>query len=624
MSLRHFLWSYFRPYRGWMAMAICTTLAFALATVMLVGLLKPIFSDLLQSDGEVPSFLQEPSEDEETQELGVKLARFLNLHELFDWGYGALAKVFGIHAGNVFIFLPILFVVLFILRSLFAFLNGYLFQRIGLRATTDLRNSLYFFVLDQSSRFHAEHPSGEILSRIGNDVSVLQTAVTNRVLDLFQQSMTLIVLIWMLLSTHFQLGLISLVVAPAVFYPIYRFGRGMRRTSKRTQEKMADLSNLVAEAVRGHRVVKAFAMEPFEQARFEQATERHFRMKMRAQLLAAASSPVVESCIAIGAACFLVYAGYVINEGVMQPSQLVTFLTALVLIQDPVRRLNKVNLIIQESLAAAQRIQALMQIPNVIEEPRDPVRLDGVGEGILFHEVRFAYEKEVVLNGVDLSVPTGSTVALVGPSGAGKSTLVNLVPRFFDPQEGRVEVGGVDVRQTSLASLRSLIGVVTQDTMLFNDTVRGNIAYGREDFSLDKVRQAARAAYAHDFIEQLPEGYDTVIGEGGLKLSGGQRQRLAIARALAKDPPILILDEATSHLDSEAEALVQKALSNLMQGRTALVIAHRLSTIQRADHIVAMKEGRVVESGTHEELLAKGGVYRRLYDLQFRGDEDAG
>jgi subfamily B ATP-binding cassette protein MsbA len=471
--------------------------------------------------------------------------------------------------------------------------------------------------LYQSSRFYSLHPTGELVSRVGNDVSVMQNAVSSRMLDLVQQSVTLVFLIWYLLSTHLQLALICLVVAPAVLIPIVRFGQGMRRTTHRTQERLAEVSNLVAEAARGQRVVKAFAMEGFELGRFEKATARHLKAKLRAQLLSYLSSPVVESMAAVGGALFVIYAGLIVRRGEMEPAVVVQFLTNLLMLYDPVRKLNKVNLVLQEALAAAQRVAAMMAIPNEVEDAPGARELPPLRESIEFRDVCFSYEDAEVLKGVDFAVERGQVVAVVGLSGAGKSTLVNLLPRFFDPVGGQVLIDGVDVREVTLRSLRSQIGLVTQDTILFDDTVRNNIAYGSAETPLSAVEAAARAAFADEFVAELPEGYDATIGEGGLKLSGGQRQRLAIARALVKDPPILILDEATSHLDSESEALVQKALYNLMSGRTALVIAHRLSTVQRADRILVMEGGRIVEDGSHAELLAAGGTYKRLFDLQF-------
>jgi subfamily B ATP-binding cassette protein MsbA len=320
----------------------------------------------------------------------------------------------------------------------------------------------------------------------------------------------------------------------------------------------------------------------------------------------------------LGAAGLLIYAGRAIRSGELSPPELIQFLTTLLMMYDPIRKLNKVNLILQEAMAAGQRVARLTAIPNDIVEKPGAREIATVREGIAYERVSFSYEERQVLHDVNLRIRAGEIIALVGPSGAGKSTLVNLLPRFFDPDAGRVAIDGIDIRDLKLKSLREQIGIVTQETVLFNDSIRNNIAYGRLDLPLERVREAAAAGYADEFIMQLPNGYDTVIGESGVRLSGGQRQRLAIARALLKNAPILILDEATSHLDTESESLVQKALSNLMQGRTTLVIAHRLSTVMRADRIVVVEAGQIVEEGSHDELMALGGTYRRLYDLQFR------
>ncbi len=627
-----FLGGYFRRYVGLGLLALVATAVFAVATVTLLALFRPILSDVLLADqGDLDGIaaLAIADEEENAEEPGwfEELLGFrIDLDEIFDSLLARLKAAVGIDAENVVWFLPLVFLAVFLMRSLAAFVNGYLFQIIGLGATNDLRNDLYERILHQSSSFYAKHPSGELISRVGNDISVMQNAVTNRLLDLLQQSLTLLLLVWYLLSTHFQMALVCLVLVPAVIYPVVRFGKGMRRTSHRSQERLADISNLVAEAVRGHRVVKAFGMEGFEMERFRQATRRHLKVKLKAQLLTYASSPVIESMAALGAVTFIIYAGFTVRQGELTPSQVVQFLTNLMMLYDPVRKLNKVNLILQEALAAAHRVASIMSLRNDIQERPDATEIEGVRSEIRFEDVSFAYETDsgepkAVLHGIDLTIARGEVVALVGSSGAGKSTLVNLLPRYFDPDQGRVLIDGVDVRRASLKSLRAQIGIVTQDTILFNDTIRNNIAYGRSDLPLDSVREAARAAYADDFIQRNQAGYDAVIGEAGTKLSGGERQRLAIARALLKDPPILILDEATSNLDSEAEALVQKALYRLMSGRTALVIAHRLSTVKRADRILVMEAGRVVEEGNHEQLLAAGGKYRRFFDLQFQDVE---
>ena len=627
MSLVRFLVHYVRRYTVWAGAALAAIILFAAATVGIVALIEPIFGDVLLAGDQVPGMMGMatggPAEEEEEapaepQTWFDELRDDFDISAHLDESYESLKRRFDIGPDEVVYFVPLLFVAIFLLRSLADFLAGYSFQHIGLGVTTDIRNALYRRILEQSSRFYSEHPSGELVARVINDVAMMQSAVSNRLLDLVQQSITLLFLVAMLLSTDFKLAVISLVVAPLLVVPIVRFGKGMRRTSHRSQERMADLASLMAEAVRGHRVVKAFGMEEFEYDRFKEATGRHLKVNLRAQRLAHLSSPVVESLAVVGAAALLIYAGREIRAGALTPAELVKFLTTLLMMYDPIRKLNKVNLILQEAGAAVQRVKGIMEVPNQVRQRQGAKKLERVTDAIRFEGVSFAYEDQPVLQGVDLEIGSGEIVALVGPSGAGKSTLVNLLPRFFDPVAGRLTIDGHDLRDLDLEGLRSLIGIVTQDTVLFDDTVRANIAYGRADLPMEAVREAAQAAFADEFIRDLPEGYDTRIGESGLKLSGGQRQRLAIARALLKNAPILILDEATSHLDTQSEALVQKALYNLMEGRTTLVIAHRLSTVKKAHRIVVMEAGRVVESGSHDELMAQAGAYKHLHDLQFQ------
>jgi ATP-binding cassette, subfamily B, bacterial MsbA len=617
-----FLWRYLRGYAGWAMLAAAGILVYAAATAGTAALIKPIFGEVLLAGDDMPNplgGLTESRPGKPRPGIVADLKKRLDVARQIDDTYESLKTRLGVNRDNVVYFLPALFVVVFLLRCLADFVSGYAFQHIGLGVTTDIRNDLYRSILEQSSRFHADHPSGELVARVINDVAMMQNAVANRLLDLFQQSFTLVALLALLLSTHFRLALVSLIVAPALLVPIVRFGKGMRRTSHRSQERMADLASLMAEGVRGHRVVKAFGMEEFELGRFREATRRHLRVNLWAQMLANSAGPVVESLAVIGAAGLLIYAGKAIRAHQLSAPELVQFLTTLFMLYDPIRKLNKVNLILQEATAASQRVSRLMAVPNDIQDRPGAREAETVRSGVAYERVSFSYgDDRPVLREVSLDIKAGEIVAVVGPSGAGKSTFVNLLPRFFDPVSGRLSIDGVDTRDLKLKSLRSLIGIVTQDTVLFNDTVRHNIAYGRSDLPLERVREAAAAAYADEFIMQLPKGYDTVIGESGLRLSGGQRQRLAIARALLKNAPILILDEATSHLDSESEALVQKALYNLMQGRTTLVIAHRLSTVTRADRIVVMEAGRIIEEGSHRELLALGGSYKRLFDLQFR------
>lgn len=649
MSTLQFLRPYLRRYVPWLILSVVSIATFALTTALMLGLIPQVFEQVMPAEqfadedlGAAKGFLRGSSESETDGEdaatdsaeprggltgllpFGGELDQFrARTHERLGEIYLETQARLGVSEDNRLwrpqYFAPIMFVLVFCFRSLASFLGGYTFQRIGFGITTDIRNDLYDFLLTQSIAFHSRNPSGKLFSRVINDVSRMQNAFTTRLVDLFQQTVMLVFCLAALFVIHAQLAVACLIAMPLIIYPVVRFGRGMFKTSHHSQERMEDLAELLTEGIRGNRVVKAFGMEEFENAKFRGATKRHLAVNLRAQMLASASSPVIETLAAVGACVLLVSAGNMIRAGELTPAIFMTFLTVLFMLYDPIRKLNKVNLVLQEALAASDRIAAMLAQPiTVRDEPRHP-GIEHIEQGITFEGVGFSYaEDRPVLHGFDLEVKAGEVVALVGSSGAGKSTVVNLLPRFFDPDEGRLLIDGVDIKDLPLANLRSLIGVVTQDTMLFNDSVRNNIAYGRADLPLERVREAAAAAYADEFIAQLDHGYDTVIGESGHQLSGGQRQRLAIARALLKNAPILILDEATSHLDSESELLVQRAVYNLMEGRTALVIAHRLSTVAKADRILVMQNGEIIEEGTHESLLKRAGAYKNLYDLQFR------
>jgi subfamily B ATP-binding cassette protein MsbA len=616
-----FFGHYLRRYIGWIALlALFSIPVYALASTALVAMIEPIFGELLQagpdergSMGALGGGGGEKDRDEPPGALSK-----LNLKDRLDRGYQRMKDNFDIDDQDVVWFIPALFVVIFMIRAATSLANGYAFQRIGLGITNDIRNDLHKRILGQSSAFHAMHSSGELVSRVVSDVSLIQMAVSGRLLDLFQQSVTLVLLVVLLLSTDFKLALICLVGLPPIVIVIARFGELMRRRSLRAQQRMADLTALLSESIRGANVVKAFGTEKFEEARFRTATRNYLRVQLRAQLLNLASSPVVESIMTVGAAVLLFYAGKQVRAGELTAPVLAQFIGNLMLLYEPIRKLNKVNLVVQQARVGASRTREILEAVNEVEERPGAVTIDGVHEGLRFENVHFSYGDAPVLRGIDLEIPRGQIVALVGPSGAGKTTLVGLLPRFFDPTDGQVQIDGADVRDLTLRSLRAQIGIVTQETVLFDDTIRNNIAYGRADVPLEKVRQAAKAAYADDFVTAQSKGYDTRIGELGSQLSGGQRQRLAIARAILKDAPILILDEATSHLDSESESLVQEALKNLMKDRTTLVIAHRLATAMQAHRILVMEEGRIVESGSHGELLERGGLYRKLYDLQFQ------
>jgi len=628
VSLLRILRRYLRRYTLWVLLATLTIPMYGAASTAMVTLIEPIFDEVLLAGDETPAAFGLPGTKDDSPPGGVESTaaswtRKLNLKRLSEQAYGRLKAALGISPANVVWFVPILFVTVFFIRAFMNFVSGYAFQHIGLGIVTDLRNDLYRHVLDQSSEFHAAHPSGELVSRVIMDVNLIQIAVTNRLLDLFQQSVTLVLLVALLLSTDVKLALICLLVTPLLLFTIVRFGRAMRKASTRGQERIAAVTERLTEGLRGYRVVKAFGMEPFEDERFRHATRRFLRIGLWAQMLDNLSSPVIETLAAIGSAGLLVYAGLQIRSGDLTAPVLVQFIANLLLLYDPIRKLNKINLVLQNAMAGADRVMQILDIPNTVVDRPGAVAIPGVRQGLRFDGVEFSYGSAPVLRGVDLEIRRGEIVALVGPSGAGKSTLVSLVPRFFDPKAGAVRIDGRDIREFTLKSLREHIGIVTQDTVLFNETIRDNIAYGRSDLPLERVREAARAAFADDFILEQPDGYDTVIGEAGTHLSGGQRQRLTIARAILKDAPILILDEATSNLDAESESLVQKALLNLMKDRTTLVVAHRLATVMHAHRIVVMEDGRVVEQGTHSELLQRGGLYRRLYELQFESGREA-
>jgi subfamily B ATP-binding cassette protein MsbA len=598
-----FLWKYARRYSGWIAIGLLATILFSIATVFLMFLIGPLLTQVLGMD--------------------VSLAKVAADGEPSKWPKSMLEQLYRealtfLAPSDLGVGIPILVLLVFVLRAITDFLSGYAFQKIGFGATTDIRNDLYDRLLAQSSRFHARHPSGELVSRVVGDVAQMQAAVSNRLLDLLQFSMVLVSLLAFLFSIHAGLATYTLIGMPLILYPIFRFGRSMRKASVRGQERLGDLAHLVAEGVRGQRVVKAFGAEAYEGRRFAEATRRHLRVNLRAQTLSNLSSPVVETFGIAAAVALLIYTRSLIKTHELGAEGVLQFLFTLGGMYDPIRRLNRVNLILQQALAAAGRVREVMAEPVEVVESASPKAIASFEREIRFEDVRFAYDTEPVLRGIDLTVSRGQVVALVGASGAGKSTLVNLLPRFFDPTGGRVTVDGIDVREFALADLRRLLALVTQETTLFDDTVRANIAYGAPGATDDRLVAAAKAAYADEFVRQLPAGYDTRVGEAGLSLSGGQRQRLAIARALFKNAPILILDEATNQLDTESESLVQGALTNLMQGRTTLVIAHRLSTIVRADQIVVLDQGRIVEQGTHAELLEREGAYKRLYDLQFQ------
>ncbi|HSD72937.1 MAG TPA: ABC transporter ATP-binding protein, partial [Thermoanaerobaculia bacterium] len=425
-------------------------------------------------------------------------------------------------------------------------------------------------------------------------------------------------------SLNARLSLFVLVLAPILLLPIVEVTRRLRRTTFSSRERIGEMGSLLSETLRGHRVIKTYGMEPFEAERFARANDRYFRVTRRTVRIQALNSPMMEVIAGIGLSAIFVYAATQIRSGFMTVGGVVSFLAALMMLYKPLKDVTKVNMALQLALSSARRVFDLIDSESDVVEKPDAIELPPFSRTIRYENVSFRYgDDEMVLSDLDLTIRRGETVAIVGPSGAGKTTLVNLLPRLYDPTSGRITFDGVDLKDSTLASLRRQIGIVTQDTILFDTSARENIAYGQSDAPDEPVRDAAKAAFADQFLERLPEGYRTRLGEDAGRLSGGQKQRVAIARALYKDAPILILDEATSQLDSESEALVASALSNLMEGRTTLVIAHRLSTVRRADRILVLDRGRLVESGSHQELLTRNGLYRRLHDMQYFVEAEA-
>jgi len=515
--------------------------------------------------------------------------------------------------------IPALVIVLYLIKGAAYFGQAYIMGYIGQKVIFDLRNLLYERLTAQSLAFFMHRKTGELLARLSYDVALVQAAVSTAVTALMRDAISIVFLLAVIFIQDWLLALIATLVFPAVVYPIARFGRKMRHATLDGQAAMGDLTSLLEETVGGIRVVKAFGMEAYERGRFRTFTGDFMRHQLKIFRVNALSFPIMELLAGFGIAGVLLYGGMRVASGETTAGTLVSFLAAVIMLYEPVKRLSRANNEIQQGLAAGERIFEVLDEPIEVEDHRHAHMLPPFSNAITFEKVALQYSgtERAVLRDIDFSVAAGQVVALVGRSGAGKTSLVNLLPRFMDATAGRVLIDGLDVRDVTQESLRSQIALVTQEIILFNDTILNNIAYGIADVDQAKVEAVAKAANAHEFIEKLPQGYDTIVGERGALLSGGQRQRISMARALLKDAPILILDEATSALDTESERLVQQAIDRLMKGRTVMVIAHRLSTIRHAHQIVVLDDGRVVQMGKHEDLLAEGGLYSELYRLQF-------
>ena len=572
---------YALPHRGRFSVAVGAMMVYAVASGGLVYLFKPIFDDLL---------------------LAVIPDR------------------------SRFVMVVTAIVGFSLAKGLGAYFSTYLMTDVGQRLVRDLRNELFGHILRQSAGFFSQQTTGGLMSRMMNDITRIQQVVSETLGDLLRESITVIVLAGLLVFIDPRLALVSIICAPLVVYPLIRLGRRVRRTTRRTQEEMEHLSHITVEAFSGHRIVKAFSAERFEHDRFNRASDRLYRITMKVTSTLSVLPPLMEWLGALAVAAVLWYGMSRIGTGDMTAGDFTTFVGALLMMYGPVKKLSRVNANIQQAIAASERVFEMLDTHSEVHDRPQATPILPLRKNIVFKEVAFAYAdspSDVVLQDLSFEVQAGQVVAIVGLSGAGKTTLVNLVPRFYDVSGGEILVDGIDIRDVTLSSLRAQIGIVTQDTVLFDDTIANNIAYALPNSDRSRVEAAAQAAHAHEFIVRLSSGYDTMIGERGQRLSGGQRQRIAIARALLKDSPILILDEATSSLDAESELLVQDALAKLLLNRTSFIIAHRLSTVRRADAIIVLDEGRVCEIGQHDELLANpNSQYARLYAMQLFGSTD--
>jgi subfamily B ATP-binding cassette protein MsbA len=623
MSTYRRLLRYLRPYRATLAAAVFWMIVYAGTTTVTLGTVSPLIQVLFERTGAATVDSVPVKGQANPAQVNARAATPLAGAPILDWPgilRARLERALVDARPLVAVERICLFLLgIIVLKNLADYFQNVLMVRVEQSALADLRAELQGHMQRLSLSFYHARRTGNLVSRLTNDFEYLRMALAASTTNGVKDSLTLVGSLVLAFVASGRLALLSLLILPPTVLVFGLVGRSMRRRATATQERMGDLAALLQEGISGQRVVKAFAAESYEAGRFAAANQAFSRAYIRMRRIAAAARPISEvGLVSVAVVMLWLGAREIFLVGDLAPHQFVLFVMAIVTTVSPIRSLADVNTNIQQGLSAARRVFDILDTPPEVADRPGARRLDGFRDAIRFENVRFGYEPDtLVLDGLDLEVRRGEVVALVGSSGAGKSTTMDLVPRFYDPLSGRVTLDGGDLRDYTLASLRGSLGIVTQETFLFADTVRANIAYGLKDVSDAALHAAATAAHAHEFVSRLPFGYDTRVGERGLTLSGGERQRIAIARALLKNPPILLLDEATSSLDAESERLVQDALERLMRDRTVLVIAHRLSTVQHADRIVVLERGRVSAIGDHAELLGRDGPYRRLYELQF-------
>jgi ATP-binding cassette, subfamily B, bacterial MsbA len=526
---------------------------------------------------------------------------------------------------SLLLVLPLALFTVAVLKSVFNYGQNYLMNYVGNQVITDIRQQLFGKLIRLPVSYHDANTSGRLVARVVSDVTLMANAVAGVLKDIFQQGLTFLAMMGVIFYQNWRLGGLSMIVIPLAVFTMVRMGKRLRALAASGQERMGDMASTLQESLSGIRMVKAYGREESEVARFQRSNRSFLSTTMKAIQVSSLGSSHMEVIGVVGVAAIIWYGGFLVINGSMTPGEFFSFLTAMFMAYTPIRKLSGSNNQIQQALAAAERVFNVLDLKTEQDVEQGRLELPRIAQSVTFDDVTFHYESQSVpaLNDINLTIHAGEMVALVGSSGSGKTTLVNLIPRFYEPTAGRILIDGIDIQSYTIRSLRSQIGMVSQDVVLFDDSIRNNIAFGREDATDEDIVRAARLAHAHDFVERLPQGYQTIVGEKGVKLSGGERQRLAIARAILRDPPLLILDEATSALDTESERVVQLALANLMKNRTTVVIAHRLSTIQQADRIMVLSRGSIVEVGTHDELLRRGGRYQRLHAMQFQDVPDA-